>query len=101
MNPINDRPAGRKLPTRLMCERYSVVDRTINRWEATGIIPQAERINGRKYWDEEKVERRDRERGLAQTHKRQSKSMPASLAIANNEHPPAATPTRSVNVGVA
>jgi len=56
MTAINDRPLGRKLPTRLMCERYGVVDRTINRWEKTGVIPQAEWINGRKYWDEERVE---------------------------------------------
>jgi hypothetical protein len=34
-------PVGRKLPTRLMCERCGVVDRTINRWEKTGVIPQA------------------------------------------------------------
>jgi hypothetical protein len=50
-----------------MCERYAVVDRTINRWEKTGVIPQAEWINGRKYWDEERVEKRDRERMLAQS----------------------------------
>ena len=67
MTATNDRPLGRKLPTRLMCERYGVVDRTINRWEKTGVIPQAEWINGRKYWDEERVEKRDRERMLAQT----------------------------------
>ena len=67
MTATNDRPLGRKLPTRLMCERYGVVDRTINRWEKTGVIPQAEWINGRKYWDEERVEKRDRERMLVQT----------------------------------
>ena len=66
MTVTNDRPLGRKLPTRLMCERYGVVDRTINRWEKTGVIPQAEWINGRKYWDEERVEKRDRERMLGQ-----------------------------------
>jgi hypothetical protein len=71
MTVTNDRPLGRKLPTRLMCERYGVVDRTINRWEKTGVIPQAEWINGRKYWDEERVEKRDRERMLAQTRKEQ------------------------------
>jgi DNA-binding transcriptional MerR regulator len=69
MTAANDRPVGRKLPTRLMCERYGVVDRTINRWEKAGVIPQAERINGRKYWDREKVEKRDHERMLAQTGK--------------------------------
>jgi hypothetical protein len=69
MTATNDCPLGRKLPTRLLCERYGVVDRTINRWEKTGVIPQAEWINGRKYWDEESVEKRDRERMLAQTRK--------------------------------
>jgi hypothetical protein len=58
-----------KLPTRLMCERYGLVDRTINRWEETGVIPRAEWINGRKYWDEGEVEKRDHERMLAQTGK--------------------------------
>ena len=61
MTATNDRPLGRKLPTRLMCERYGVVDRTINRWEKTGVIPQAEWINGRKYLGDERVEKRDRE----------------------------------------
>ena len=45
MTATNDRPLGRKLPTRLMCERYGVVDRTINRWEKTGVIPQAAHTN--------------------------------------------------------
>ena len=69
MTATSDRPVGRKLPTRLMCERYGVVDRTINRWEETGVIPQAEWINGRRYWDQDKVEKRDLERMLAQTGK--------------------------------
>jgi hypothetical protein len=69
MTAANDRPVGRKLPTRLMCERYGVVDRTINRWEETGVIPHAEWINGRKYWDQEEVEKRDHERMLVQTGK--------------------------------
>jgi len=69
MTATNDRPLGRRLPTRLMCERYGVVDRTINRWEKTGVIPQAEWINGRKYWDEGEVEKRDRERIPAQINR--------------------------------
>ena len=40
-------------------------------WEKTGVIPQAEWINGRKYWDEGRVEKHDRERMLAQTGKNQ------------------------------
>jgi MerR HTH family regulatory protein len=81
----DDRPLGRKLPTRLMCERYGVVDRTINRWEEAGVIPQAERINGRRYWDEEEVEKRDRERALTQTQKRQTKSPPTRGQPMNGE----------------
>jgi hypothetical protein len=65
MTATNDRPTGRKLPTRLICERNGVVNRKIDRWEATGVIPQAEPINSRQYWDEEHVERRDIERTLA------------------------------------
>ncbi len=53
---------SRKLTTRALQERYSVVDRTIDRWIQTGVLPQPMRINGRKYWDEAEIEERERER---------------------------------------
>jgi hypothetical protein len=39
---------GRKLPTRLVCERYGVCDRTIARWQANPELnfPQPTVING-------------------------------------------------------
>jgi DNA-binding transcriptional MerR regulator len=52
----------RKLTSRMLCERYSVVTRTIDRWTAAGILPQPLVINGYRYWDEAEVEQRERER---------------------------------------
>ena len=52
----------RKLPARALCESYSVADRTIDRWVETGILPPPIYINHRRYWDEEEIERRERER---------------------------------------
>jgi predicted site-specific integrase-resolvase len=52
----------KKLTTRALCERYSVVDRTIDRWVDSGILPEPIYINKRRYWDEGDVEQRERER---------------------------------------
>jgi hypothetical protein len=52
----------RKLTSRMLCERYNVVTRTIDRWTAAGILPQPLVINGYRYWDEAEVEQRERER---------------------------------------
>lgn len=45
---------GNKLPTRQVCKRYSVCDRTIARWERNPDLnfPKPATINGRKYYDE-------------------------------------------------
>jgi predicted DNA-binding transcriptional regulator AlpA len=51
-------PQDRLLPTRLLCERYSVVDKTIDRWVDRGILPKPMRINGMRYWRESELERR-------------------------------------------
>jgi DNA-binding transcriptional MerR regulator len=52
----------RLLPIRAMCARYGdVADRTIDRWTAAGILPPPLVINHRRYWDEEELERRERE----------------------------------------
>ena len=51
----------RKLPIRAMCVQYGdVCDRTITRWTNAGILPAPLVINGRRYWDEEELERRER-----------------------------------------
>ena len=54
----------------MLCERYGVVVRTIDRWTAAGILPEPMVINGYRYWDEAEVEERDRQnphRGRAAT----------------------------------
>jgi hypothetical protein len=56
-------PPGRKLPTRLLCERFNVCDRTIARWQLDPKLgfPSPILINGRKYFDENKVAQWERE----------------------------------------
>jgi DNA-binding transcriptional MerR regulator len=53
---------GRKLPTRQVCERYGVTDRTIARWERDPSLdfPPATVINNRKYYDEDRLTDWDR-----------------------------------------
>jgi hypothetical protein len=51
----------RLLPIKAMCARYGdVVGKTIDRWTSAGILPAPLVINGRRYWDEEELERRER-----------------------------------------
>jgi hypothetical protein len=59
-NPL---PPGRKLPTRLLCERFNVCDRTIARWQLDPKLgfPSPILINGRKYFDENKIAQWERE----------------------------------------
>ena len=52
----------RKLTMRLLCERYGICDRTVDRWTASGILPPPMRINKIRYWDEGEIERRERAR---------------------------------------
>jgi hypothetical protein len=56
----------RKLTTRLLCDRYDVCDRTIDRWTEAGILPKPMVINRIRFWDAEEVERRDQDR-IAET----------------------------------
>jgi DNA-binding transcriptional MerR regulator len=53
---------GQKLPTRAVCARYGVSDRTIARWERDAGLkfPQALIINGRKYFSEDDLTAWDR-----------------------------------------
>jgi DNA-binding transcriptional MerR regulator len=53
---------ARKLTKRMVAERYSVSERTIDRWTEAGILPQPDRINKRPYYDEDGIEQRERER---------------------------------------
>jgi hypothetical protein len=51
----------RMLPTRLVCERYNITDRTVDRWLEQGILPTPVRINGLRYWCQHELEQRERE----------------------------------------
>ena len=53
---------SRKLPTRAVCERYGVTDRTVARWERSPDLkfPAATVINNRKYYDEDQLTDWDR-----------------------------------------
>jgi len=55
---------SRKLPTRQVCERYGVSDRTVARWERDPDLnfPQPALINARKYYDEQLLTEWDRAR---------------------------------------
>jgi DNA-binding transcriptional MerR regulator len=52
---------GGMLPTRLICARYNITNRTVDRWEKNGILPTPVRINGVRYWQQHELERRERE----------------------------------------
>jgi len=51
----------RMLPTRLVCARYNITDRTVDRWLENGILPTPVRINGLRYWHEHELEQRERQ----------------------------------------
>ena len=63
---MTDHPnvTGRKLPTRGVCVRYGVTDRTISRWERDPELefPQPSKINNRKYFSEDELASWDRKR---------------------------------------
>jgi hypothetical protein len=67
----NSLPSGPKLPTKLVCKRFNVCDRTIARWQRDPKLgfPSPILINGRKYFDENEIVQWERERA--------SKSRPA------------------------
>jgi excisionase family DNA binding protein len=54
-NSVNDE--GPLLPTRQVCERYHVTDRTIDRWIKDGKLgfPQPVMINKRRYFRERRL----------------------------------------------
>jgi predicted site-specific integrase-resolvase len=56
----NSKPK-RRLRTRSLCERYDIVGRTVDRWVEQGILPPPMKINGRRFWDEDEIEQRERD----------------------------------------
>jgi len=57
---VNIQPqiTGRKVTVRYICQRFGIVDRTVDRWVETGILPQPVYINKIRYFDLEEVDRR-------------------------------------------
>ena len=63
MNPISDiQSSGRMLPTRVVCKRYDVCTRTIERWVQSDTLnfPKPAVINRRKYFSESELVAWDR-----------------------------------------
>jgi hypothetical protein len=60
---------GQKLPTRLVCQRYGVSDRTVARWERDPDLnfPKALVVNGRKYFAEDELTAWDRANAVRRT----------------------------------
>jgi hypothetical protein len=52
MSDAEKPPPGKRLRTRHLAEQENVCVRTIERWVEAGILPQPDRINGRKFWPE-------------------------------------------------
>ena len=62
MSLIETTATSKLLPTRQVCERYGVSDRTIARWERDSDLrfPQPVTINKRKYYSESALTAFDR-----------------------------------------
>jgi predicted DNA-binding transcriptional regulator AlpA len=58
---ISKDTSERLLPMGALCRRYSVTDRTIDRWLERGILPEPLRINRYRYWRVSDLERFERE----------------------------------------
>ena len=57
---------SKKLPTRAVCERYGVCDRTIARWQVNPKLnfPKPVVINNRKYFDDDQMTAWERSRAV-------------------------------------
>jgi predicted DNA-binding transcriptional regulator AlpA len=67
MSIIETDNTSQLLPTRLVCRRYGVSDRTISRWERDPDLrfPQPILINQRKYYDSHALTSFDRAQAAA------------------------------------
>jgi predicted DNA-binding transcriptional regulator AlpA len=59
---MNDRLDEALLPIRLVCRRYAISVRTVDRWLAKGRFPKPVRINALRYWRVSDLERFEAER---------------------------------------
>jgi predicted DNA-binding transcriptional regulator AlpA len=61
----NDPLQGRKklLRTRAIRQRYDgISSKTVDRWTASGVLPQPLLINGVRFWDQDELEQLERQR---------------------------------------
>jgi predicted site-specific integrase-resolvase len=58
MANIQPQITGRKVTVRYLCQRFGIVDRTVDRWVEVGILPKPIYINKIRYFDLEEVDRR-------------------------------------------
>jgi len=59
-------PKQKLLPSRAVCERYGICDRTLDRWleDVELGFPTPKRIRTRRYWPEHELDTFDRSRGI-------------------------------------
>jgi hypothetical protein len=49
---------GKKVTVRFLCQPYGIVDRTVDRWIETGVLPKPIYINKIRYFDLQEVDER-------------------------------------------
>jgi predicted site-specific integrase-resolvase len=54
----NPEVTGHKVTVRYLCQRFGIVDRTVDRWIETGVLPQPIYINKRRYFDLQELDER-------------------------------------------
>jgi len=77
------------LNQRQLCERYSVVSRTVDRWVQAGVLPPPLRMRTRKIYDLDLIEASERQR-MAQTPQNHSKDFPESRRYRRRKAPASA-----------
>ena len=84
------------LNVRAVCARYSnIADRTVDRWVASGTLPQPIYICGQRYWEETVLDEHDKARRAPAalsdgTERRQTPSRDGDVEIKENSESAAA-----------
>lgn len=80
------------LPTRLVCARYNICERTLARWieRADLGFPAAVKINNKRYWHLEHLQHWERERAAFAARR-------PMLAPAASQSPPKSAPAREAH----
>jgi predicted DNA-binding transcriptional regulator AlpA len=83
---MSSKSKGRMLPTRSVCERYNISDRTVDRWLQNGILPSPVRINGLRYWRQHELEQREREFPYDHASHGKARDRVAATELRRNRH---------------